>query len=374
MRIHRISWIPFRLPFAATFATARGPAAVREGLLLRLESAEGLEGLGEASPLPAFGGGTVQDALALVRELAPALAGAETEHVEAILGRLDLHRPGAAAVSCAVDTALLDLNGRYAGSPVAALLGGKPGRAIPVNATIGRPDAGAAAEAAGRAIAEGFRCVKLKTGLGLPAGAELARIARVREAIGPHATLRLDANGAWAPDEAITVLRAAEAYDIELVEQPVPAEDLDGLARVRSGCSVPVAADEAACTLEQAQRVVRAGAADVLIVKPMAAGGLRAARRIIELAVQAGLRPIVTTTIDSSVGIAAALHLAAALLDPLPACGLATGLLLAGDLARPRLLPQQGTMTVPDAPGLGVALDPAQLARFGGGWKETVVR
>ncbi len=374
MRIRRISWMLFRLPFAAPFATARGSAAIRAGLLLCLEGAEGLEGLGEASPLPAFGGGTVEDARALVRELAPALAGAEIEHADAILATVDRRRPGAAAVACAVDTALLDLRGRHAGRPAAALLGGQPGRAVPVNATIGQPDAGAAAEAAGRAIAEGFGCVKLKTGLGLPAGAELARIAQVRAAIGPHAALRLDANGAWAPDEAIAILRAAEPYGIELVEQPVPAEDLEGLTRVRASCGVPVAADEAACTLEQAQRVLRAEAADALIVKPMAAGGLRAGRQIVDLAVQAGLRAIVTTTIDSSVGIASALHLAAALPDPLPACGLATGLLLAGDLARPRLLPQRGTMTVPDAPGLGVALDPTQLARFGGGWEEVAAR
>jgi|DewCreStandDraft_1066081.scaffolds.fasta_scaffold00058_116 o-succinylbenzoate synthase len=370
MRICRVAWMPFRLPFATTFATARGMAAAREGLLLRLESTDGLEGLGEASPLPAFGGGTVEDVRALLHELAPALVGVEVEQAEAVLETLDMHRPGAAAVACAVDTALLDLSGRSAGRPVAALLGGQPGRAIPVNATIGWPDAGAAADAAVRAIAEGFRCVKLKVGLAGSVEAERARIAQVRRAIGPQAALRLDANGAWSPDLAIEVLRAVEAYGIEFVEQPVPADDLEGLARVRAGCRVPVAADEAACTPEQARRVVAAGAADILIVKPMAAGGLRAGRTIIALAAEAGLRALVTTTIDSGVGVAAALHLAAVLPDPPPACGLATAMLLDGDLIRPRPFPQDGTMRVPATPGLGVALDPARPACCGSAWEE----
>lgn len=372
MRIRRVAWMPFRLPFATTFATARGMAAAREGLLLRLESTDGLAGLGEASPLPAFGGGTVGDARALLRKLGPALAGTQIEQAEAVLAAVGKHRPGAAAVACAVDTALLDLNGRSAGRPVAALLGGRPGRAVPVNATIGQPDTDAAAAAAAHAIAKGFRCVKLKVGLAGSVEAERARIAQVRRAIGQHTTLRLDANGAWGPDLAIEVLRAVERYGIEFVEQPVPADDLEGLARVRAGCGVPVAADEAACTPEQARCIVAAGAADILIVKPMAAGGLRAGRTIIELAAKAGLRALVSTTIDSGVGVAAALHLAAVLPDPPPACGLATAVLLDGDLIRPRLLPQDGTMQVPATPGLGVALDPAQLACFGGVWEEVV--
>jgi len=172
--------------------------------------------------------------------------------------------------------------------------------------------------------------------------AEIARVAAVRAALGPAIRLRLDANGAWGVDEAIAIIRAVERYGIELVEQPAPVDDLAGLARVRAAVDTPIAADESVGGPEQARQVVEAGAADVLIVKPIPAGGLRRAREVIALAQAAGLRALVTTTIDSGVGVAAALHLAATLPAPPLACGLATGPLLVGDLIAAPLYARAG--------------------------------
>ncbi len=112
------------------------------------------------------------------------------------------------------------------------------------------------------------------------------------------------------------------------------------------------------------------GAASVLVVKPMVVGGLRPARRIVELAEEAGVGTIVTTTIDAGVGVAAALHLAATLPEGSPACGLATGSLLADDLIVRPLAVRDGSMLLPDGPGLGVELDEAKLARYGGVTRE----
>ncbi|MCL4368789.1 MAG: hypothetical protein M1337_06445, partial [Actinobacteria bacterium] len=150
--------------------------------------------------------------------------------------------------------------------------------------------------------------------------------------------------------------------------------DLAGMARVRSAVGIPIAADEAVGRLEQARRVVAAKAADVLVVKPMLAGGLRPAREIIALAQAAGLGVLVTTTIDSGVGVAAALHLATTLPGPegtpTLACGLATGRLLVGDLISRPWRVRDGAMRLPAGPGLGVTLDEQQLVRYGGTWQE----
>ncbi len=368
MKIQRIAWMPFRVPWAGAFATAHGAARFREGAILRLTTADGLEGLGEAAPVPAFGGGTLDDVLAILGGLAPRLAGRDLAAIDELLASLDVARSGAAALACALDTALCDIRARAAGIPVAALLGGAPGAPVPVNATIGAPDDAAACLAAHRAVAAGFRCVKLKVGLGPTRAAEIARIAAVRAAIGPSVRLRVDANGAWSVAEAIAIIRAVEHHQLELVEQPVAAADLAGMARVRSAVDTPLAADEPVAGPEQARAVIAAGAADVLVVKPMLAGGLRPARGVIALARAAGLGAIVTTTIDAGVGAAAALHLAATLPAPTLACGLATGPLLAADLLAQPLAIEDGTMPLPAGPGLGVALDERQLARYGGAW------
>jgi O-succinylbenzoate synthase len=191
-------------------------------------------------------------------------------------------------------------------------------------------------------------------------------VAAVREAMGPEMKLRIDANGAWGVEQAVGAIRKLEEYDLEMVEQPVAAGDLPGLARVHAEVHVPIAADEAVTGVGAAERVLEAGAADLLVVKPMVVGGLRPACRIIELAAAAGAGAIVTTSIDSGVGTAAALHLAATLPPGGPACGLATGSLLAADLITHPLVARCGRMELPDGPGLGVELDEGQLARYGG--------
>lgn len=361
MTIVRARWARFRLPYAGPFATARGAEAMREGLILRLETDDGCTGLGEASPVPGFGGDTLADAEQALAEWLPAVVGREVEEVHQL--------PASTAAACALDTALLDLQGQRAGVPVAGLLGGSSRRVVPVNATIVAPAPDAAAAAARAAVEAGFGCVKLKVGLAPTPGEELVRIAAVRAAIGPAVELRLDANGAWDAAGAVALLRAAESLDLALVEQPVPAGDLAGMAAVRRRVGVPIAADESAGTPERARRVIAAEAADALVVKPMLTGGLRAARAVVDLARDAGLRAIVTTTIDAGVGVVAALHLAAILSPPVPACGLATGPLLAADLLSEPLRAAGGMMRPPDGPGLGVALDEAQLGRFAGPWR-----
>jgi L-alanine-DL-glutamate epimerase-like enolase superfamily enzyme len=141
------------------------------------------------------------------------------------------------------------------------------------------------------------------------------------------------------------------------------------MALVCASVDTPIAADESVGGPEQAAQVIAAGAANVLVIKPMMAGGLRRARSIIAQAQLAGLQTLVTTTIDAGVGVAAALHLAATLPMPL-ACGLATGPLLVGDLLTQPIVVRNGALHVPDQVGLGVCIDERQVALYASGWQE----
>jgi o-succinylbenzoate synthase len=369
MRIIQVAWIRFRIPYAAAFTTAHGVERQRLGAIIRVVADDGRVGLGEAAPLAAFGGGTRDDTLGRIAELAAGVAGRDLEAGLALLDRLDYRAAGMAAAACGFDTALLDLRAQVAGIPLAKLLDSRAASVVMVNATVGAADIAAASRAAGQAVRSGIRCVKLKVGVAGTPDAELARIAAVRAAIGADVALRIDANGAWDVPEAIAIIRAADRYNLELVEQPVAAHDLAGMALVRASVHTPIAADEPVGGPEQAQQVIAAGAADVLVVKPMMAGGLRRAYSIIGLAAQAGLQAFVTTTIDTGVGVAAALHLAAMLPMPL-ACGLATGTLLVGDLLVHPIEVRNGAMSLPDHPGLGVYLDQRQVALYASGWQE----
>ncbi len=346
------------MPLRSPFRTANGTMTHREGLLLRLETASGAVGLGEASPHPTAGPGAAQELDALLARVGPQFIGADVK----CLPELDVTPP----LACAIDTAALDLLAKERGVSVAALLSEHPQPSVAVNATVGVEQDDEAADEARAARRGGFGCVKLKVGMGGSINEERHRVAAVRRAIGPDVQLRLDANGAWSPEQAIATIEALEEFRLEFVEQPVAAGDLEGMRSVRQAVHTLIAADESITSLDAARRVIEMDAAQVIVVKPMVVGGLRAAKQIVDHARSAGAATVITTAIDAGVGTAATLHLAAALPEDNLACGLATGSLLADDIVTEPLSVRDGRMTVPRAPGLGVEMDAGKLAQYGG--------
>jgi L-alanine-DL-glutamate epimerase-like enolase superfamily enzyme len=176
----------------------------------------------------------------------------------------------------------------------------------------------------------------------------------VRDAVGSDARIRLDANGGWKEREAEEAIAHLAPYRIELLEQPVEARDLGGLARLSARSPIPIAADEALAGGYAVDEIFTRNAASVLVLKPAVLGGLRASQRIAARARAAGWGVVVTSALDSAVGLAAALQLAAALPGPHLAAGLATGALLDWDLAKAPT-PSRGMLSLPDELGIGVA-------------------
>jgi o-succinylbenzoate synthase len=224
---------------------------------------------------------------------------------------------------------------------------------VTVNALVPALSPDEAAELAEGAVAAGMGTVKVKVGTG--AAADLDRVAAVRSAVGDGVRIRLDANGAWDLEEAATLVPRLARYVIELIEQPVAG--LDDLARLRRRVDVLLAADESLRSLEDARRLARLGAADVAVVKVQPLGGVRAALAVAEAA---GVPVIVTSMLETSVGLAAGLALAACLPELPFACGLGTAALLAADVVNDPLLPVSGRLGVrrPDP-------DPSLLDAYG---------
>jgi len=359
VKVRRLTWRTYRIPFRQTFVTSAGAQQVRAGAIVRLESCSGVYGLGEIAPLRAAPGALSHPLEVLLRSI----TGMAVEQIPSAVQLADAAPELAAAIRCGLDIAACDLAAKQAGVPVADLLGARRRDVVAVNATISASTPEQAAQSARRAVAAGFRCVKLKVGMMGGVGAECELVGAVRDALGSDVLLRLDANQGWTPPTAIQTIRALEPFEIELVEQPVAAADLDGLAAVRRAVKVPIAADEAVTSPGTARVICQMGAADVIVIKPMVVGGLRPAAEIIAHAARAGIEAFVTTTIDTGVGIAAALHLAASF-EGSRHCGLATAELLESDLTSNAPRAVAGMMACSRQPGLGVEIDEAKAAPY----------
>ena len=314
------------------------PLAVRELLELEIEGADGVPGRGEAAPLEPYDGVSMQRARAALEAYRPVLQDGDGldggELLDACRAADDL--PQALA---AVDVALWDRAGRRHGVAVAALLSDSALDEVRVNATIGAVDRAGAAASAAAARAAGFGCVKLKVGIGDDAG----RVAAVRAALGPQVLLRLDANGAWTVDEAVRAIASLSAAGLELVEEPV--HGLAALREVRERVAVRIAMDETAAEPGS----LTSGAADAVCLKLSRCGGISGLLAAATLVRASGAEPYVASTLDGPLGIAAALHAAAAL-RLRAACGLATLDLFEG-VEHP-LAARDGVIAVPRGPGL----------------------
>lgn len=248
--------------------------------------------------------------------------------------------------------------------------------AVPVNVTVPAIDGVRAHHIV--LGSEGCRTAKVKVAQRGPGGtiepvdAEIERLEAVRDALGDGGKIRIDANGAWTPDEALRRLPLLDraAGGLEYVEQPCP--DVGGLAEVRRRGNVPVAADESIRRADDPFAVVRAEAADVIVLKVQPLGGVR---RCLDLAEQLGLPVVVSSAIESSVGIAAGVALAAALPELPYACGLATTQLLTSDVVEHPLAPVNGEIPVrraePAADLLAATAADTETTRW---WTERVQR
>jgi L-alanine-DL-glutamate epimerase-like enolase superfamily enzyme len=347
----RIEEVALRL--AQPMRAAWGVMTERRLLLVALEDDDGMIGYGEASPLEPYDGvpiSDVRDALERCRDAlrdTRGITGAEALEVS----RSVTEAPHALA---AVDLALWDRASRREGRSVASMLTEDPYRWVPVNATIGGLEPLDAAELARECADAGFETVKLK--VGLPDDED--RVRAVREAIGPDVALRLDANGAWTVNEAISAIATLSPYGVELVEEPV--HGIEQIRTVRDRLPVRVAMDETA----DVPGAIASGAADAVVLKIGRSGGIGGLLARATLARSTRADVILASAWDGPLAVAGAVHAAAALrlrdasglatltlFEPAALDAVGIGSESLGDLAG-RLTPRDGTISVPRTPGL----------------------
>ncbi len=302
---------PVTVPLVRPFVTAVRRTTVLESVLVEVRDADGHAGWGEA-PISAVTGATTAGVIASVHGPLQALLQSDdgADDLSGALSRIAGSDERSAA-RMAVDCALHDLAARRAGLPLYRYLGGRHNR-IRTDMTLSVDGPAALARAAAEHRAAGFDCVKVKLDAH---GDPVAKLRAVRNAVGSDARVRIDANQAFTADEAIRFITALEdgGVDLELVEQPVPADDWDGLARVTSAVQTPILADESVWTVKDLHRLIDARAATMVNIKLAKTGGLTPALELAATARAAGIGVLVGCMMESGVGIGAAAAFASAL-------------------------------------------------------------
>jgi muconate cycloisomerase len=336
-------------------------------LLIRLVTEDGIIGWGEGVVPggPWWGGESVEGMAALVeRHLTPLVVGQNVLNPDALGRRLEKLAGGAPFARAGVEMAAWDATGRALGVPVYQLLGGVHRDRLPVTWALGTEPAETVIDEARRLLdAERHTFFKLKMGT-VPADADVARVTTIARALPVQARLAVDLNGAWDEYTARRYLPVLADAGVHLAEQPIPAAEVAGLARLRERSGVAIMADESVWTSADALRLATAHAADVLALKIGKSGGLSAVRRIGAVADAAGLACYGGTAIETSLGTAASAHLFCATAALRSGTELFGPLLLDDDIVTEPVTYEWGELLLTTGPGFGITVDEDKVAKY----------
>src|SRR5215472_14106060 len=332
------------------FALAASP--ISDGHVVRIATDEGVEGFGYASATPHMGAiaGTLAAELELFR---PLLIGRDPRCLEAILSSLDRSMRGAPQAKAAIDCALHDLNARALGVPLNVLFGGRVRDSVPILRILAIKTPAEMATQAQKLVDRGYRYLKIKVHGHVEE--DVARVAAIRRQVGDDIHLTIDANQSYTPKDAITALNRMAEHRIDLVEQPVAADDFAGIALVTQSLSVTVEADEAAGSLREIFELVSRRAVDAVSLKIPKLGGLRNTLAAARLCEAAQVKYRLGAAVGSRLLSAQALHLACALPGVDYACELAEFDRLLDDPFT-GLEVKDGVLSLPAGAGSGVSL------------------
>lgn len=312
MQIESIETSVLEVPLIKPFKTALRTVHTAQTVVVKMITDEGLVGWGEAPPTVVITGESIASIQATIEQiLAPQIMQMDIRQRQTILSTIQASVKGNTSAKAAVDMAVHDLIGQIANLPLYQLLGGYTNN-LQTDITVSVNASKEMAEDAKRYVDDGFSILKIKVGIG-EIEDDIQRILAIREAIGPNPKIRLDANQGWTPKDAVYAIRKMERLQlgIQFVEQPVKAHQIEGLKYVKEHTTIPIMADESVFTLQDARRVLEAGAADLLNIKLMKCGGICEAIKINALAEAYDVPCMVGSMIETSIGITAAAHFAA---------------------------------------------------------------
>jgi len=353
MKIIKVEAVPFDVKLTEPFRIAIGTIFSTRGILVRVHTDENIVGIGEGAPTLMITGETQEGALNVVNNyLANVLVGKDPLNIGKLIADMDKTIIGNPSAKAAVDIALHDVLGKAAGKPLYQMLGGRV-HEVATDCTVGIKEPEAMAKDARAIVEKGFSSVKVK--IGIDVKEDIERVRRIREAVGDDVAIRVDANQGYDAKTAIKVIRELERYDIQLVEQPVPTWDIEGLRLVRQAVSIPVMADESVHTPQDAVELIKRDAVDLINIKLMKSGGIFKAKQIAIIAEAAGIPCMIGCMLETKLSITAAAHFAASTRNVKEA-DLDAPLFLKEDPVKEGIKYDKGILKISDLPGIGVKL------------------
>jgi L-alanine-DL-glutamate epimerase-like enolase superfamily enzyme len=354
VKVSSLTFSPYRLRRRHRWQTASYTADAVQVLFVKLQADDGLIGVGAASVMPRDDASFEPGLTALEAVTAELLAGREIGDRDLLLAELDRRLPLYPRHLVAVEMALLDLAAKRAEISLAQFLGGRHREVIPVLKMLGMGTPDFMADRAARLVAQGYRHLKIKLGAG-PAK-DLERFRAVRQAVGQGVSFTADFNGAYDAPTAIKVIDQLTPGAVTMVEQPVAAADIDGMAAVNKAVKPLVLADQSVNTPEDVEKIARAGAAGAVSIKLLKLGGLRKSHAVVRACESVGLACHVGGTGTTRLVEAAQAHFISATPGIILPAEIGEFEELAGDPITGFEV-TNGAIAVPRSPGLGVSLE-----------------
>ncbi len=375
MKITKIETRIIKIPVESPYVFSHGVLKAFSNVLVWIYTDENITGIGEASFVP--GGGVSEETPEGTKPmidhyLAPVTIGEDPFDIERIHHKMDAVIPRNLIAKCGIDLALWDIMGKALDMPVYQLLGGRFNSTIVGTYTLSIDTPDRMAEQAEYRKNQGYQTLVIK--IGRNPGTDVERLRQIRNAVGPEINIRLDANEAYRPAQAIRIIRQMEKYNPEFVEEPVKRWDLDGMAKVAQAVDIPISSDESNTSLESVYKIIKKGAADILNIKISKNGGLWRSKKIATVAESAGIPCIVGGANTYEVGRQACRHFAVSTAQVHAGMGsegcapasqskvddVTKNIITYEDVTRTK-----GQVDVLPGPGLGVDLDDSKIKKYG---------
>jgi len=364
MNITHVEPIAVTLPMTKPVFMAGVEIRQADNVLVRITADNGVVGWGEAASAPTMTGETVESMMAAIHYLLPAVEGRAAEDITGAVTAMAHRMYGNSAAKAAIEMALHDLVGRTTGQPAYALLGGKQRSRMAILGVISTGALASDLREAEKKKADGYAAFKIKVGIDAPL-TDAERTRRICALLGSDALISADANQGWSRDEALDYVRAVAGAGLDFFEQPVPADDIVGMAAVAAAAGdIAIGADESIHSLADIRRHHAEQAARGVSLKTIKLGGMRTAMEAGRLCETLGMQVNVSAkTGESSIACAAATHIAAAL--PQIGWGLTlSNAGLADDVTTSPIRIARGHVEVSDRPGLGIDVDEGRVRRY----------
>ncbi len=353
MKITKIETKKLTAPLKTPFQTALRRVEFLEDIVVIIHTDSGLKGYGEGAPTPVITGETMGTMQAVIDYLAPFLIGREIDDFESLIDIVQHRILKNTTAKSALEIALYDLKAKSQNLPLYQMLGGVQ-KEFETDITISLGETEKMVSDALSAIALGYTILKIKVGDGVQK--DIERIKAISEAAGKDIVLRLDANQGWTAKESVEILLELEKEDIalELVEQPVKADDIEGLRYIKDRVQTPLLADESVFTLADARRLLDLQAVDLINIKLAKCGGISNALKLADIADEYGVKCMLGCMLEGPISVGAGVHVASAKANVVTMLDLDAVSLCQNNPVTGGVLFNESKMIIPERAGLGV--------------------